>query len=122
LRFVVTITAALALAGLTLLAADLTGTWSGTFEVRRSDGSSRTLTPLVILKQDGTVLTGSIGSNQSDQRPIRNGKVDGDRVTFEIESQGGTIQRFDLKASADRIEGDVRASTHRAAKRVPLVI
>ena len=57
------------------------------------------------------MLTGSVGSKRSDQRPIFNGKVEGDRVTFEIESPNGTVMRFDLTASEDSVEGDVRAAT-----------
>ena len=79
------------------------------------------------LKQDGESVTGSAGADESSQRPIRNGKVDGDRLTFEIELGNQRFMRFDLKVSEDGIEGDIQgdapdgstASGRLAVKRLP---
>jgi hypothetical protein len=78
---------------------DVTGTWSGTFKVSGGDHS----TPqIIILKQDGNKLTGSAG-----QYPIENGKVEGDRVRFELTS-GEWRFGYDLKrAGADEMKGDL---------------
>ena len=95
----------IALATPVLFAATVTGMWSGTLEIRRPDGSGRRTPALVILKQDGDTVTGSAGASESNQTPIRNGKVNGDRLTFEVESGNQQFMRFDLKVSEDVIEG-----------------
>lgn len=64
-------------------AADITGKWSATIPGRKGDQTS-TFT----FKQDGDKLTGSISGGQAD-RPISDGKVSGDTVSFTIETQRG---------------------------------
>jgi hypothetical protein len=110
MRFALTL-AALSLLCLPLNAADITGKWSGTLTIARPDGTSRAIPTLATLKQDGTALAGTIGGTETDQRAFRNGKVEGDEVTFEIESGNGTLQRFSLQATPEQLDGDVRAST-----------
>jgi hypothetical protein len=85
------------------IAGDLTGKWSGTF---RADGADHDVPQLFILKQAGNNLTGSGGPDQSEQYPIENGKVDGDRVRFEI-TTGEWKFAYDLKAIDGRMEGDL---------------
>jgi hypothetical protein len=86
------------------VAADVTGTWSGTFKVSGGDHS----TPqLIILKQDGNKLPGSAGPDAGEQYPIENGKVEGDRVRFEVTS-GEWRFGYDLKrAGPDEMKGDL---------------
>jgi hypothetical protein len=62
-------------------AADVTGKWSGTFKV---NGGDHPIPQIVTLKQDGNKLTGSAGPDPDEQYPIENGKVQADRVTFEL--------------------------------------
>ena len=127
MKRVLTVSLVIALAAPVLLAATVTGMWSGTLEIRRPDGSGRRTPALVILKQDGETVTGSAGASESNQTPIRNGKVSGDRLTFEVESGNQQFMRFDLKVSEDGIEGDVqgeaphgsKASGRLTAKRLP---
>ena len=102
-----TISLVTALAYPVLLAASVTGMWSGTLEMRRADGSSRRAPALVILKQDGEVVTGSAGASESSQTPIRNGKLEGDRLTFDVESGNQQYTRFDLTVSEHAIEGNI---------------
>jgi hypothetical protein len=62
-------------------AANLSGRWSGTF---RATGADHDIPQLFILKQDGTVLHGSGGPDSTEQYPIENGRIDGNKVTFEL--------------------------------------
>ena len=94
-----------------LLAATVTGKWSGTMEMRRADGSSRTVPAFFMLKQDGEVFTGLAGANETSQQPIRNGKLAGDRLTFDVESGNQQYTHFDLKVSDDAIEGNAEGPT-----------
>jgi hypothetical protein len=98
----------LAVSALSMCAADFTGTWRGTAEVKRN-GEFRTEPALVILKQQGVTLTGSGGPNEGEQHEMRNGKVDGNKITFEIPLNEERVMYFNLTAEGDRIEGDVSA-------------
>src|SRR5690348_7713008 len=107
LLFVTTI---LLICALGAFAADVTGKW--TYEqAGRNGGPARQVT--ITLKQDGNTLTGEIpgmgrgGDNPPPPTQITNGKVDGDKVSFEVvrEFQGnkmtskynGTVSGNELK-------------------------
>jgi hypothetical protein len=86
------------------MASELTGTWSGTFKV---SGGDHSIPQIMILKQDGNKLAGSAGPELGEQYPIEGGKVDGDRVTFEVTS-GEWKFSYDLKRSApDEMNGNL---------------
>jgi hypothetical protein len=90
---------AMALSAATALAADVTGTWST--EMKTPDGQSFPLT--FTFKQDGNALTGSVQGPQGDPLPITNGKVDGDKFTFDVSFNGMTIHH-DCTVSGDEIK------------------
>ena len=96
----------LLLSAVTLGAADVSGKWSGTFEAKGEE-KSQSRPAFMVLKQDGDKLTGSGGPNESEQHEIRNGKVEGEKLTFEIPIGEGVVY-FDLKANGDQIEGDIK--------------
>ncbi|MGA8212895.1 MAG: hypothetical protein WB799_04835 [Candidatus Sulfotelmatobacter sp.] len=85
------------------IAGDLTGKWSGAFKVA---GGDHDVPQLFVFKQEGNKLTGSGGPNQGEQYPIENGRVDGDRVRFEI-TTGEWKFGYKLKASEGRMVGDL---------------
>jgi hypothetical protein len=85
------------------MAGDLTGKWSGAF---KADGADHDVPQVFILKQDGSKLTGSGGPDQSEQYPIEEGKIDGDRVRFEL-TTGEWKFTYNLKATDARMTGDL---------------
>ncbi|MBI3683444.1 MAG: hypothetical protein HY235_23975 [Acidobacteria bacterium] len=85
-------------------AGDATGNWSGSLEAKSPNGETRNASAYLVLKQEGEKLTGSGGPDAQQQHPIRNGKVDGERVTFEIEAEGG-VMKFDFKLDGDELSG-----------------
>src|SRR3954469_1561297 len=91
---------------LSLSAADLTGNWTGTFQAH--DGDIKPA--LLILQQAGDDLTGTVGPNAEHQRPIRNGKVAGNKVTFEFETDA--VMKCDPTLDEDRLHGDLKADAH----------
>jgi hypothetical protein len=93
-----------ALTAVTLNAADATGTWTGT--LTPAGGDNRNLPAHLVLKQEGTTLTGTAGADASEQRPIRNGKVEDGTLTFELPNDE-TVMKFKLKLDGDEIAGDV---------------
>ena len=84
-----------ALAGLLLLiagmlpAADVSGTWKGSFDY------NGTAVPLTFdMKADGAALTGSVTGLPTPKVDIKDGKIDGDALSFwvGIEFQGNPIK------------------------------
>lgn len=86
--------------------ADVTGKWSGSFEFTQ-DGETHTETAYLILKQDGAALTGSGGPNEESQMAIRNGKVDGIKITFEIALDENRVMSFAFQSDGDTLTGNV---------------
>lgn len=68
-----------AIFALILAAADISGTWKGTAE-----GPNGTIERTFIFKQDGTQLTGKTHSERFGDSDIKDGKVEGDTVSFTI--------------------------------------
>jgi hypothetical protein len=78
---------AMTLSAATAMAADVTGTW--TAAVNAPDGSSFQLT--FTFKQDGATLTGTVQGPGGDPMAISNGKIDGDKFSFDDSFNGITI-------------------------------
>ena len=85
-----------------LLAADATGTWTGTFTPTGDQSGPAHL----VLKQDGTKLTGTAGPRPDEQHEIQNGKAEDGVLTFEVSAGKGTM-KFVLKQDGDEIKGDI---------------
>ncbi len=92
------------LSAICLRAGDVSGNWSGSF---KPNGEDRSHSLYMVFKQDGDKLTGSGGPNESEQHPVQNGKVQGDRLTFEVPAGRGTFS-FDLKGTGDEMSGDLQ--------------
>src|SRR5215469_277992 len=98
-----------ALAGIAVADVNVTGKWSGSFNVVGPDGQTKDATALLVLKQTGTEITGSVGPNEEEQHTITKGKIEGDKIS--LESVDGEISiKFELTLSGDRITGDVNAA------------
>lgn len=74
--------AVLLLAGLSLLGADLSGTWTGVIPARGNEFQDLTFR----LAQDGDKLTGKLYRDTTSV-PILDGKLEGDRISFRVESE-----------------------------------
>jgi hypothetical protein len=73
-----------AIAALTLAAADVAGVWKGSMETQLGD------TEVVITIEPGATLTGKVQAGQYEA-PIENGKLAGDRISFEINIDPGKV-------------------------------
>jgi len=98
-------TAMLVLCAMSAAAADVSGKWTGAFTPEADNASQGVL----VLKQTGDTVTGTAGPSESEQTAISNGKIEGDRVTFEIQQPNGMII-VKLVLSGDSLKGDVEAS------------
>jgi hypothetical protein len=99
------VTAALAVAA----DVDVTGKWAGTFHMTGPNGETSDSTAVLVLKQTGTEITGTVGPSAEDQNPIQKGKIEGNKLTLDAEHHGRLI-KFDLVVAADRIAGDASMS------------
>jgi len=70
------------------LAAGVTGNWSGLITPETGEGPQ----PLyLVLHQSGDQLTGTGGPSAAEQHPMQNGRMQGDRLTFEVPAGTGTF-------------------------------
>ena len=95
-------------------AADLGGRWSGTFVITRPDGDRKDDTALLVLKQNGADLTGTAGPNEEKQWPIQNGRVEGDRVTFDVSAEGHLLN-FNLTLVDGHLRGEAKGEPGKRA-------
>ena len=95
----------------TLAAADITGTWKATAETPNG-----TIERTFLFKQDGEKLTGETVSQRTGKSEVRDGKVEGDKVSFSITMnfQGndvkvnytGTVTGGEIKFRAEAAGGN----------------
>ncbi len=95
---------------LALGAADLTGKWSGSFDITNSDGETKADTAYMSLKQDAGEVTGTAGPNAEKQWTIQKGKLEGQKLTFEVRMEDGGLLVFDLTFDGSSIQGDVKGT------------
>jgi hypothetical protein len=99
-----------ALTALTMAApadVNVSGKWTGTLNTTQPDGAANESSAFLVLKQEGTAITGSAGPNENEQHPIKKGTVAGDKITLEIEPRENQTIRVELVLAGDRLKGDV---------------
>ena len=82
-------------------AEDLSGKWSGKFNITTPDGNTRDDVAFAIIKHKGAEFGGTIGPNEGEQWAIAKAKVeetkDSQKVTFEVIHPGGEgTAKFEL--------------------------
>lgn len=87
-----------------LSAADLTGKWTGSYDLTAPDGTAMKGKVIMMLTQTGNEVSGTIGTTEQEQTKITRGIVDGDRITFESQTEG-PLMKFDLKLENEHIVG-----------------
>jgi phage gp45-like len=93
---------------LTLLAAeDLSGKWSGSFNITM-DGETKNEAIYLNLTHKGTEITGTAGPSAEEQWPILNGKIEGAKVTFDVQADRPLV-KFDLTLTDGHLKGNAKA-------------
>jgi hypothetical protein len=98
----------MACSAITALAADVSGAWTGQMGGPNGGGFQISFT----FKQEGMKLTGSVAGPQGESVAITDGKVDGDKVAFNISFNGmtikheGTITGEEMKLTSKADQGD----------------
>lgn len=100
----------LAVSALTAMAdTNITGTWSGSFNVTGPNGETQDGGAYLVLKQNGGEITGTAGPTEEQQFPITKGKIEGAKITLEVDHEGNAI-KLDLVLADDRITGEANLS------------
>ena len=99
---------------LVLYGADVTGTWKGSIDVADPANGEKISTEVkASFDQKANVVSGKIGRAQDHQpETIRNGKLDGNTLIFEVQPpEATTPMKFILVlVNDDRIEGDMKGA------------
>ena len=95
--------------GVVSAAQDVTGKWSGSFNTIGPDGSTREAGIFLDLKQKGTELTGTAGPREDRQYAVSQGKVDGNKIAFQVEADGATL-KFTLAFADGHLKGEAQGA------------
>jgi hypothetical protein len=104
---------------LTAAAADVTGKWSGSFITTAPDGNIRESTALLDLKQSGTDITGSVGPNEEERYPIGKGRIDGNKITLEVQNENRSM-KFELTLAGERMQGEANMTADSETRKAKL--
>jgi hypothetical protein len=97
----------------TLMAADVSGKWTGTVNVEDPTGGPNIEVRVrADLLQKVDAITGAIGRQEDQQgETIRSAKLDGKRLTFEVSStEANGLVKFNLTLDGDRLDGEMSGS------------
>jgi hypothetical protein len=92
---------------------DVSGKWSGSIEVLDNGGGSSISTPVrAEFLQKANLVSGKIGRREDEQaETIRNGKVEGTKISFEVSSVETTsAMKFNLTLEGDHLEGEMKGT------------
>jgi hypothetical protein len=97
----------LMLASLAFAAADVSGKWTGTMDVKMPDGSVNSTPVTAELKQTGATVTGTAGVAGQDQFALEKGTLAGNQLTFEVHAPDGVYAIKATVVSETQIKGDI---------------
>ncbi|MGA2132784.1 MAG: hypothetical protein ABSH50_10860 [Bryobacteraceae bacterium] len=104
----------LLLTALTLTAGELTGKWTGKFDVTNASGETKPDEAIMNLKLDGPKVTGTAGPNEDQQWAILNGKLEAGKLTFEVKMENNGEDNgkilFELVFDGETIRGTAQGS------------
>ena len=95
----------LLLAALAASAAELTGKWSGSFNITNAAGETKDDNAYMELKEKGGEVSGTAGPDVDQQWPIQKGKLEGQKLTFEVKMEDGGVITFALLFDGTAIQG-----------------
>lgn len=98
------------LSAFALHAAELTGKWSGSFDITNEQGDTQADTAYMDLKESGGSVTGTAGPNEDKQFSLRKGKLDGQKLTFEVVMDDGGVLTFELTFDGTSIQGSCKGT------------
>jgi hypothetical protein len=101
----ITLTACLLISVSLLAAVDVSGTWTGTMQQKSDHDQGGKAAIVFHLKQQGSQVSGTAGPAGEAPKPIREAKLEGDRLTFTVGGGSGPTWKFELRVSDDSMQG-----------------
>ena len=86
--------------------ANISGRWSGSFDITLPDGTVKNDSALLNLNQNGETLTGTAGPDENKQMPISDGKIGAQQFQFKVEQGSDMNLRFDLHLEGGHLKGE----------------
>jgi hypothetical protein len=88
---------------------NVTGKWSGTLQM---DGQNEAKPAYSIFHQDGNKLSGSVGPDETEQDEFEGGKVEGDKLTFDVPQgpNGEGSLHVEMHVKGDQMTGRAKWS------------
>src|ERR1700688_953442 len=87
-------------------APDVSGTWTGSFDITHPDGRVENSSIYLTLSQVGNLLTGGIGKDAQSLSPIESGVVAGNDIRFNLTAPGKMSLTFSLHRDGERLNGE----------------
>ncbi len=106
----------LMLAPFAFAAADVSGKWAGTMDMKMPDGSVNSTPVTAEFKQTGATITGTAGVAGQDQFTVEKGALDGNQLTFEVHANDGIYAVKATVVSDTQIKGEVTFTSPEGAK------
>ena len=100
----------LLLTAFALTAGELTGNWAGKFDITTSSGETKADSAYMKLQAQGANVTGTAGPNDGEQWPIKNGKLEDGKLTFEVPMEDGGVIAFELVFDGETIRGNAQGT------------
>jgi hypothetical protein len=98
---------ALLLLSTAAFAADIAGTWQITISGTAPDGTVQKDTGMAVLQQNGDVLTGWVGPDETRQSPISEGSVKDNKIVLKASPRPDRTMTFELTISGEKLVGTV---------------
>jgi hypothetical protein len=89
---------------------DVTGKWTGTLTISGPDGGGEPSSALLLLKQSGSEITGTVGPNDGEQFPVKKGTIAGSKITLEIEPHENQSVTVELVVTGEKMTGELSMS------------
>jgi len=89
------------------LAANVTGRWSGHMTIKNGGAGSDSKSVVVFLRQSTGYLSGRIEIQDRDEYEFENGKVTGDKLSFDV-LLGTVALSFELNSQGDSLDGTMQ--------------
>src|SRR5260370_27403605 len=80
-----------ALAGVAFADSNVTGKWTGSFNMTGPNGETKETTALLLLTQSATDITGTEVTNEHERIIIHKGQIEDDEINLEAEAAAHTI-------------------------------
>ena len=106
------ILACLSLFAADMIAADVSGNWRGSIEVKMPDGEIVNHSLHMEAVQKGGEVTGTIGREADEKLTIDKGKMEGNTLSFEVTPPEGSFPvKFELMLEGSKLEGTFKGDT-----------